>query len=559
MKPTIFLAWACALGLLSSAVAQPAPPADEEFPQNQETEEQATPQEEALPPGDARDNGEPQAPPPGDNWGSEPRPAPAVSPRESRGSQSPAPFPRRSGPPRQEIPPSAAGDGEAGLRLNFRGAPLDMVLDYLSDAAGFIINIETDIRDARVDVWSNQPLTREEGIQLLDTVLKTHGYAAIRNGRTLTIVSLADAKKRDVPVMAGGDPDEIPRTDRVVTQVIPVKFINATQLVKDLEPLLPNTATLSANEGGNALVITDTQSSIRRMAEIVEALDTAISSVSAVRVFPLRYADAKALATMVTSLFQTQDASRNNQAGPGRVFAQFRRDNQGGGNAAATPNGRAPVPRVTAVAEERSNSLVVSAPTEQMAVIAEIVAEVDTNVDDITELRVFRLRHADPQETADLLNNLFEEATGQQNNRGGNRFRFGNGGRNNTAEQSARMLAQTRVTAVPDLRTRSVVVSASRDLMEQIDNMIDQLDSDPARKQKVFVYSVENTDPQAVQEVLQTLFPEQNVGLNRNRRTTQRNAESALNRRQTQSRNNARNTGNTLGGNALRGNTLGGN
>src|SRR6266568_1304470 len=68
---------------------------------------------------------------------------------------------------------AAAGDnGTNGLRLNFRGVPLDMVLNYLSEAAGFIINIKpgTSAR-GKVDVWSNQSLTREEALNLLDTVL----------------------------------------------------------------------------------------------------------------------------------------------------------------------------------------------------------------------------------------------------------------------------------------------------------------------------------------------------------------------------------------------------
>src|SRR5438105_5967075 len=74
------------------------------------------------------------------------------------------------------------------LRMNFRGASLDMVLNYLSEAAGFIINIKpgTTVR-GKVDVWSSQPLTREEALNLVDTVLNQNGLAAIRNGKMLTI------------------------------------------------------------------------------------------------------------------------------------------------------------------------------------------------------------------------------------------------------------------------------------------------------------------------------------------------------------------------------------
>src|SRR5690606_11844275 len=124
-------------------------------------------------------------------------------------------------------------------------------------------------------------------------------------------------------------------------------------------------ATLTANEGGNSLVMTDTRANIRRMVEIVQALDTAIASVSSVRVFMLQYADAKALASMINELFQSQDASQNARGNAARFFAQFRRGGApgGGGNgnqggAGTAPDGRAPVPRVVAVADERSNSVV---------------------------------------------------------------------------------------------------------------------------------------------------------------------------------------------------------
>ena len=474
--------------------------------------------------------------------------------------------PRLPIPPAQsmtEIPVQKVRPGEKGLRMNFRGVPLEMVLNYLSDAAGFVINLETEVR-GKVDVWSNQPLDQEEAVELLSTVLSRNGYAALRNGRTLTIVSREDAKKRDIPVVSGNIPDKIPKSEEIVTQIIPVQYISATQLTKDLQALLPSTATMTANEGGNALVITDSQVNIRRMAEIIRALDQAISAVSKVQVFPLKFADAKNLATTIQNLFQSQD-SRGNQSGPGRIFAAFQgRGGPGGGSpdGASPGSGRAPTPRVIALADEYSNAVVVSAPTEQMTVIEEVILQIDRDVEEITELRVFHLKHADPQETADLLANLFSTTSGTQSQRA-QQFRFGGpggfggqrGGGNSTGD-SIRSQQQNRVTAVADPRTGSVVVSTSKELMEQIARMIEQLDSDPARKQKVFVYSVENTDPEAMQTILQNLFPEQSNSNQRNRSSTQRQNSNQLNNRTTQNNNQGnRNTGNSgFGGTSFGGN-----
>jgi len=480
---------------------------------------------------------------------------PGIRPNQRPAPNQASPNTRNRIRPDNNQPRPDTGPGERNLRLNFRGVPLDMVLDYLSDAAGFIIILDTEVK-GKVDVWSNQPLNRDEAIELLNTVLAKNGYAALRNGRTLTIINRDDARRRDVPVRAGSDPAEIPKSDEIVTQIIPVRFINAVQLTRDLQALIPASATIASNEGGNAVVVTDTQTSIRRLAEIIRALDTAISSVSAVRVFPLQFADAKSLATVVRDLFQPSSsaAGRGGNNQQQQVFRGFRGPGgfpggaPGGANNGQNGSARVASPSVVAVADERSNSLVVSAPVEQMSLIEELVAQVDTNVDDVTELRVFRLQNADPQEMADVLATLFPDPTTSsgQSGRGGT-FRFGGFGNRQQqgGDVSSRLQKQTKVISVPDPRTGSIVISASRDLMDQIAQVVAQLDSNPAKKQKVFVYSVENTDPQAVEDILRGLFEGQN---SRNRANTARSANrqtgNQLNNRATQNQNQGnRNTG----------------
>jgi len=132
-------------------------------------------------------------------------------------------------------PPAAIENGTDSLRLNFRGASLDQVLNYFSEAAGFVINVKpgTSVR-GKVDVWSGQPVTREEALNLLFTVLNQNNLAAIRTGRTLTIVNKDEAKTQNIPVISESDPAKIPQTDQMVTQIIPVRFVEVAQLIKDL-------------------------------------------------------------------------------------------------------------------------------------------------------------------------------------------------------------------------------------------------------------------------------------------------------------------------------------
>ncbi len=458
--------------------------------------------------------------------------------------------------PTTAAPATPVPNGEM-LQLNFRGAPLETVLNYLSEAAGYIIVAETEVT-GKIDAWSKQPVTQEEALAILESALSRNGYTAIRNGRTLTIVSKDSARKRDIPVKSGNNPDTIPRDEQVITQIIPVRFISATQLTTDLQPLLPSEATMTANDAGNALVITDTQASIKRLTEIIRALDTSLASSTSVRVYPLRFADAKEVATVIKELFPAQPTGNagNNRGGGGGGFPGFGGfgGNRGGGTpAAASGSGnRAAASRVVAVADEHSNSLIVNAPEDALPGIEELVRSIDTNVVDVTELRVFRLEYADPSEMATVLSGLFPDETQTNNNnqRGQVRFGgfggFGSRGGNTASTSSERAKKKGRVVAVPDARTSSVIVSADRELMDQISAMVKQLDADPSRKQKVYVYDLENADPQQVQEVLRNLFESQDTA---NRSTQNRNQQgSALTTRSAQQLQNQNQRGAGAGG-----------
>ena len=120
-----------------------------------------------------------------------------------------------------------------------------------------------------------------------------------------------------IPVIKENDPEKIPRSDEMVTQIVPVRSANAVQLLKDLTPLKASFSEMTANESGNALVITDTQANIRRMAEIVKAIDSSISGITSVKVFTLKFADAKDLATVIKELFPAQASSGSNRGGGG--------------------------------------------------------------------------------------------------------------------------------------------------------------------------------------------------------------------------------------------------
>ncbi len=246
------------------------------------------------------------------------------------------------------VPPANGGEGEKELHLNFHGAPIDMVLSYLSDAAGFIIELDTPVK-GKVDIWSSRPVTQEEAVDLLNSVLNKNGYAAIRNGRKLTIVSKEEAVNRDIPVRTGNNPDAIPKNDEIVTQIIPIRFVEAEQLVKDLSPMV-SVQRIIANEAGNSIAVTDTQANIRHLVEIIKAIDSSAEDETELRVFHLKHHDPVEIATLLTGLFSDQAGSGANQTpirfgGPGAFNNRFGGFGGGGSVVAALGERRPQTPR----------------------------------------------------------------------------------------------------------------------------------------------------------------------------------------------------------------------
>jgi len=493
-------------------------------------------------------------------------PAPPAAPAQTSGAAVVTNEPPAQASPATPAPPAdlpepapvdaaataSTNSGTNGIHLNFRNAPLSLVLDYLSDAAGFIINKEADVKGT-VDVWSKEPVSKDDAVKLLNSVLRKNGYAVTRDGRILTIISLENAKTADLDILQGANWQDVSKGDEVVTQIIPVKYANATQLMNNLQVLLPTSANLSVNESANTLILVATKTDIRRMLRIVSALDTSIASISSIKVFPLRFADAKELATVIQQLFTQQSTAT--QGGPGfNPRAQFFAMMRGGGPGGQSANNGANAAgtKVNAAADEVSNSLIVSASTELMATISDMVEQLDQPVTDVTELRVFHLLNADPTELADQLSTLFPDDTtsNNQNQRGGGRFRFFGGPNSNQNTTSDREKKKGRVLAVPDPRTSSLVVSAAADLMPQIAEMVERLDANPAKKEVVRVYDLRNADPQDVNQILQDLFQRSGnirANNNNNARTSLLGQGNPLVQRATQQQQNMNTTGTSFG------------
>ncbi|MYE88090.1 hypothetical protein F4X33_03745, partial [Candidatus Poribacteria bacterium] len=176
---------------------------------------------------------------------------------------------------------------------------------------------------------------------------------------------------------------------------------------------------------------------------------------------------------------------------------------------------------VKAVADENTNSLIVSASQPNLAVIRRLVSELDTQRFSEPETRVFSLQHGDATEIANELNQAFSSAARNVFAGGGFGGFGGFGGRGRDRrffeEQQQRqqqsgqsgegVLGLPELVAVPDARTNSVIVTTTAEQMEAVGKLIEQLDRDIADfAEDTRIFTLEHADAANVSAVLNELL-----------------------------------------------------
>jgi general secretion pathway protein D len=258
---------------------------------------------------------------------------------------------------------------QQGQRItpNFRDADITQIIDLVSQATGRNFIIAPGVH-AQV-TWLSGPgtsMTPEQFYQGFLSVLQVHGLIAVPSGNVIKV--LPDTNMRQTPA------DDLPNrisasSDEVVTQVVSVSNVSAAQLVPVLRPLMPQNAQMSAVTGANMLVISDRAANVNRMMRIIARIDQ--SGGSDIDVIPLQSATAADTVRVLSSLFtQGGDA--------------------GGSN-------------LRMVADDRSNSILLSGDPGQRLRIRAIIANLDTPLDTGGETVVRYLNYAKAEDLATKL------------------------------------------------------------------------------------------------------------------------------------------------------------
>ncbi|GMV57729.1 MAG: hypothetical protein AMXMBFR72_08430 [Betaproteobacteria bacterium] len=162
---------------------------------------------------------------------------------------------------------------EETVMLNFVQADLEAVVRAIGQFTGRQFVIDPRVKGT-INLVTERPVTKQQAYEQLLSALRLQGFTIVESpqpGGIARILPEADAKLQGGRVVAPST--TAPRGDQIVTQVFQLSYESATNMVPILRPLIAPNNTISAYGPNNSLVITDYADNLRRIAQIIAAID----------------------------------------------------------------------------------------------------------------------------------------------------------------------------------------------------------------------------------------------------------------------------------------------
>ncbi|MEF8824272.1 MAG: type II secretion system secretin GspD [Desulfohalobiaceae bacterium] len=314
------------------------------------------------------------------------------------------------------------------VSLDFKNVDIHVFIKFISDVTdkNFIVG---DKVQGKITVISPKKVTVDEAYEVFESVLEVQGFTTVPSRGGTKIVRAVQARKKNLGIRSGTNGTQ-EAGDRMITQVIPLDYAASQKLRKLLTPMVSKQGLLVDYPPTNTLILTDYQSNIQKILEIVGSVDQKSLRTRLV-IHRLEHADAGRIAKVLNNMRKARQQAQ----------------------------GKARAPFVHAVPNERLNSVVVLAEKDMIQETRDLVDKLDQPTPKgEANVHVVRLDNAVAPDLAQVLTNL---ATAK--------------------EGKGKPIISENVQVAADKASNSLVITAKKEEFQALKSVIDELDQPRAQ------------------------------------------------------------------------------
>ncbi len=318
---------------------------------------------------------------------------------------------------------------ERFVSIDFNDVDINVFIKFISELTHRNFIVDRRVK-GKVTIISPSKISVSEAYKVFESVLEVHGYTTVQSGEVTKVIPAPDARTRDIDTLFQDD-IRTPE-DKVVTQLIPLRFADPDDIKRLFAPLVSKSSVILSYKPTNTLIITDVYSNILRLMNILKTIDV-VGVGQEISVVPLENADAAKMERTLSTVFQAKRVAKKPPTAD--ETAKF-------------------------VADERTNSVIILASEDQTLKIKRLISRLDKELPRGKEgIQVYYLRHATAEDLAKTLQSLSGKTGGTPE-----------GGKKEIP------IVSESVKITSDKATNSLIIQAEKDEYAVIEDIIQRLD-----------------------------------------------------------------------------------
>ena len=316
------------------------------------------------------------------------------------------------------------------VSIDFNNVDINVLVKFISEMTGKNFIVDQRVK-GKVTIISPSKISVDEAYRVFESVLEVHGYTTVEAGKIIKIVPAPDARSKNIETRLREESSVA--EDKVVTQLIPLKYANPSEVKKLLSPLVSKSSVILDYPPTNMLIVTDVYSNIKRLQKIVETIDI-MGIGQELSILPLNHANAKDLVKILQSVFTARKTKSK--------------------KVAVTDT-------INFVADDRTNTLIVLASKTNTHRIKELVDMLDKETPKGKEgIHVYYLENAVAEDLAKVLQELPTQKSAQGSSK----------------DPKKAPVISSEVIIKADKATNSLIIMAEREDYNFLETIIKKLD-----------------------------------------------------------------------------------
>jgi general secretion pathway protein D len=310
------------------------------------------------------------------------------------------------------------------VSIDFTDVDIEILIKFISDLTGTNFILDHRVRNQKITIMSPTKISVSDAYQLFKSVLEVHGLALVQSGGATKIIPASEAAQNSIETRLN---ETTGRSDEnFISQFIQLNYADAHEIKKLFSPLISKNSKIQSYPQTNSILITDTQSNIKRLLQILSVVDKKNVD-HELSIVKIKHTASEKIVKTLTAVFNKNKQGYKSQ-----------RDH------------------VKVISDEHTNAIIILARPYQIKKIKNLINILDQQVKkDDDKIHVRYLEHAKAEEMVKVLNDLSQKTK---------------------QKQGKQSVLSSHMAIVADKATNSLIITAEKSDYADLNDVIQKID-----------------------------------------------------------------------------------